>query len=123
MSWRIGYTASELISRGEVPPFVIVGIDNPGPMRSLNYLPYAPGTGAGGFRGDAARWPGGGVEQYMGRVIHEVLPMVTDKVRGRCGVGGVAWKGWGRKVCMIRAGLEAVWSSTWGESFMRYCPW
>ena len=28
---------------GQVPPFVIVGIDNPGPMRSLNYLPYAPG--------------------------------------------------------------------------------
>lgn len=29
------------------------------------------------------------MEQYMGRVIHEVLPMVTDKVRGRCGVGSV----------------------------------
>ncbi|KAG1669133.1 hypothetical protein FOA52_002644 [Chlamydomonas sp. UWO 241] len=79
VSWRIGYTASELIARGDVPPFVIVGIDNPGAMRSLNYLPYAPGSGAGGFRGDAERWPGGGVDQYMDRVIYEIMPMVTQK--------------------------------------------
>ena len=58
---------------------MIVGIDNPGPMRSLNYLPYAPGSGTGSFRGDAARWPGGGVEQYMSRLIHEIMPLVVDK--------------------------------------------
>ena len=54
-------------------------MDNPGPMRSLNYLPYAPGSGVGGFRGDAARWPGGGVEQYMHRLLKEVMPMVTEQ--------------------------------------------
>ncbi len=50
MSWRAGYQASDLVTRGELPPFLVVGIDSPGPMRSLNYLPYAPGSGAGGFR-------------------------------------------------------------------------
>jgi hypothetical protein len=43
VSWRAGYQASDLITRGELPPFLVVGIDSPGPMRSLNYLPYAPG--------------------------------------------------------------------------------
>ena len=75
----MGYTAAELISSGDIPPLVIVGMDNPGPMRSLNYLPYAPGSGVGGFRGDAARWPGGGVEQYMQRLLREVMPMVTEQ--------------------------------------------
>lgn len=33
-------------------------------------LPWAPaGTGVGGFRGDAERWPGGGCEGYMRRVV------------------------------------------------------
>ena len=96
VSWRVGYTAANLIASGDVPPFVIVGIDNPGPMRSLNYLPYAPGSGVGGFRGDAARWPGGGVEQYMQRLIQEIMPMVNDKYNlatdparwGKVGTGG-----------------------------------
>lgn len=46
-----------------------VGVDSAGPLRSLNYLPYAPGSGAGGFRGDAERWPGGGVALYMTRWV------------------------------------------------------
>ena len=29
------------------------------------------------------------MEQYMGRIIHEVLPMVTDRVRG-----SVGWEVW-----------------------------
>ncbi|KAG1672027.1 hypothetical protein FOA52_008903 [Chlamydomonas sp. UWO 241] len=79
VSWRLGFAAADLIARSEVPPFVIVGIDNHGPMRSLNYLPYEPGSGVGAFREDAARWPGGGVEKYMERVIFEVMPMVTAR--------------------------------------------
>ncbi|KAG1660566.1 hypothetical protein FOA52_005102 [Chlamydomonas sp. UWO 241] len=55
VSWRLGFAAADLIARSEVPPFVIVGIDNHGPMRSLNYLPYEPGSGVGAFREDAAR--------------------------------------------------------------------
>lgn len=56
VSWRLGYTASDLVASGQVPPFIICAVDSAGPMRSLNYLPFPPGTGAGGFRGDCERW-------------------------------------------------------------------
>ncbi|KAL6760544.1 Alpha/Beta hydrolase protein [Haematococcus lacustris] len=79
VSWRAGYQASDLIAAGELPPFLVVGIDSPGPMRSFNYLPYEPGTGSGGFRGDAERWPGGGVSAYMQRVSEEIMPLVQSR--------------------------------------------
>ncbi|EFJ50202.1 hypothetical protein VOLCADRAFT_89088 [Volvox carteri f. nagariensis] len=79
VSWRVGYTASDLITRGELPPFVVVAVDSVGAMRSLNYLPYPPGTGAGGFRGDAERWPGGGLEAYMGRLVEEIMPLIQQR--------------------------------------------
>lgn len=56
VSWRLGYTASDLVTSGQLPPFIICAVDSAGPMRSLNYLPFPPGTGAGGFRGDCERW-------------------------------------------------------------------
>ncbi|GLC43975.1 hypothetical protein PLESTB_000215900 [Pleodorina starrii] len=79
VSWRVGYTASQLVSSGELPPFVVVAVDSAGAMRSLNYLPYPPGTGAGGFRGDAERWPGGGLEAYMSRLVEEIMPLVQQR--------------------------------------------
>ena len=50
VSWRVGFTAAHLIGSGQLPPFIIAAVDSAGPMRSLNYLPYTPGTGQGGFR-------------------------------------------------------------------------
>jgi hypothetical protein len=32
-----------------LPPFVIVGMDHAGPMRSYEYTPYKPGTAIGGL--------------------------------------------------------------------------
>lgn len=49
-SWRVAQTAAELIQTGRLPPFMVVGLDHAGPLRSLEYTPYAPGTGPGGFR-------------------------------------------------------------------------
>ncbi|GIL79183.1 hypothetical protein Vretimale_16716 [Volvox reticuliferus] len=79
VSWRVGYTASDLVTRGELPPFVVVAVDSAGAMRSLNYLPYPPGKGAGGFRGDAERWPGGGLEAYMTRLVEEIMPLIQQR--------------------------------------------
>ena len=79
VSWRAADTASELIRSGRLPPFVIVAIDSVGAMRSLNYLPYVPGTGVGGFRGDCERWPGGGLAAYMTRVTEEIMPLAQAK--------------------------------------------
>lgn len=47
VAWNVGHCAAGLISRGEVPPFVVVAVDSAGPMRSLNYLPYKPGVATG----------------------------------------------------------------------------
>ena len=67
-SWRAAETAASLINSGTLPPFIIVGMDHSGASRSLDYTPYRPGTGPGGFRKDAADWPGGGVDAYLEKV-------------------------------------------------------
>jgi hypothetical protein len=35
------------MSTGALPPFVIVGVDHPGPARPFEYTPYKPGKGPG----------------------------------------------------------------------------
>lgn len=82
----------------QLPPFIVVGIDAAGAFRSLNYLPWPPGSGAGGFRPDCARWPGGGVEGYLRRVISDVAPLAQARfgasaLRERCVFGGASFAG------------------------------
>lgn len=43
------------------------------------------GTGQGGFRGDAERWPGGGCDAYLRRLQQELMPLV--QVGGRTCTG------------------------------------
>ena len=77
-SWRAGLTASDLITSGRLPPFIIAGLDNSGALRSYDYLPYKPGTGVGGFRAEAAAWPGGGVDAFADSLVAQVLPLVRS---------------------------------------------
>jgi hypothetical protein len=49
-SWQAGEVAAAAITAGQLPPFVIVGIDHAGSQRSWDYTPYVPGTGPGDFR-------------------------------------------------------------------------
>ena len=79
VSWRAADAVSGLMAAGQLRPIVLVGIDGAGANRSWNYLPWPPGTGAGGFRGDCARWPGGGVDAYVDRVITEYMPFVERR--------------------------------------------
>ncbi len=57
----------------------------PAPQRHQQPAPPLPpsrfctGTGAGGFRGDCERWPGGGVSDYMKRVTEEIVPLVQQR--------------------------------------------
>jgi predicted alpha/beta superfamily hydrolase len=98
--WRAAETAAGLIERGDLPPFIIVGIDAVGAFRSLNYLPFPPGSGVGGFRPDCARWPGGKVDDYLARVAADILPLAERefgasaarerRVFGGSSFGGVA---------------------------------
>jgi len=82
VSWAAGYTAAALIREKKLPPFIIVGIDSPGPFRSQCYLPFPPGIGINDHRPDAERWPGGDVEAYMDRIVHELLPLVHENWGG-----------------------------------------
>lgn len=92
-AWNVGYCAEGLIRHGVLPPFVVAAVDSAGPMRSLNYLPYKPGTGLGGFRGDAERWPGGGCEGYMRRVVQELMPLVQQEFNTATDPAKVAFGG------------------------------
>jgi hypothetical protein len=49
-SWCAADAAAQLIGSGQLPPFVIVGVDHAGAQRSYEYTPCKPGTGPGGFR-------------------------------------------------------------------------
>ncbi|KAF6258831.1 Alpha/Beta hydrolase protein [Scenedesmus sp. NREL 46B-D3] len=99
-SWGAAGAAAQLIAAGKLPPFVVVGIDHAGPLRSLEYTPCTPGSGPRGFRSDASDWPGGGIGAYLGRVRDEVLPWVSahypvstdpqDRVFGGSSFGGIA---------------------------------
>lgn len=50
-SWRAAETAAAAIAAGELPPFLVAGIDHAGVNRSLEFLPYKPGSGPGGMGG------------------------------------------------------------------------
>lgn len=96
VSWRAADAAAGLIACGAVKPFIIVGIDGSGVFRSLNYLPYPPGVGAlGGFREECARWPGGGADAYVRRVLDDYVPLVESEF---------AWC-----ACYCAAGAGGMW--------------
>jgi len=107
VSWGAGVTAARLIEEGHLPPFILVGIDAPGAFRSQCYLPYPPGSGEGNFRPDSARWPGGNVDSYMDRVVHEITPLVAQHYGGsmrseRLCFGGGSFGG----ICAIYAAMK-----------------
>jgi enterochelin esterase-like enzyme len=96
--WRAAHAASAAISRGEVAPLAIIGIDHAGPLRSLDFLPCAPGVGVGGMRAEAAEWPGGGVEPYLDAVADVILPAVRRRFSltadpARTALGGSSFGG------------------------------
>ena len=127
--WNAAGAAAGLIGSGALPPFLLVGIDGAGAFRSLNYLPYPPGSGVpvdgmpGGFRGDCARWPGGGVDAYIERVVEDYMPLVgrhfpitTDRSRlvfGGASFGGVAALHMARKAPHAFGGILCESPSLW----------
>ena len=71
-------TASDMVSKGTLPPFIIVGIDHAGTQGSYEYTPCKPGTGPANFRKDAKEWPGGGVDEYLERLVKEIIPFMES---------------------------------------------
>lgn len=71
MEWRLDETMTELIGSGEVPPMIVIGIDNAGGDRSWEY--NASYTTFGN------RKPYG--EKYVAMLVDELMPEVEKRYR------------------------------------------
>lgn len=91
MEWGADEAVSELTAAGALDPMLVVGLDNSGLTRALDYLPVDPGARRPEMRG-------GGLERYMRHVVEEVIPEVESRysvvrsAEGR-GLGGSSFGG------------------------------
>jgi predicted alpha/beta superfamily hydrolase len=74
MEWGVDEAAARLIGEGQIPPIVVVGIDNAGRARAREYLPY-PDT----FLSPPEPDPQG--RRYGEFLALEVLPFVESRFR------------------------------------------
>lgn len=71
--WGAAGTAAHLIEAGCIPRVILIGIDHRYEKRSYDYLPVGPG-GWAGMRGEMELGSGGGLADYLDRVVGELLP-------------------------------------------------
>jgi predicted alpha/beta superfamily hydrolase len=86
--WGADEAATALIGSGEIPPIVIVGIDNAGDDRAVEYNPSGMEVRGAVARGD----------RYLSFVVDELMPMVEQRYRVREGaehaaIGGSSFGG------------------------------
>ncbi len=95
MEWRIDETMTGLIASGEVPPLIVVGIDNAGADRSWEY--NASYTTFGD------RKPYG--EKYVAMLVDELIPEIERRYRVRTGPEHTALGGssFGGNITMLAA--------------------
>jgi len=84
VKWAVDETADRLIRQEEIPPLIIVGIDNAQNDRMKEFLPYRS------FNPPVLRPQG---KRYPEFLTHEVMPFVCEKYRvargaGNTGLGG-----------------------------------
>lgn len=93
--WRIDETLTELIGSGEVPPMIVVGIDNAGAMRSWEYNASYTTFGE--------RQPYG--EKYVSMLVDELMPEIAERYRVRSGPANTALGGssFGGNITMLAA--------------------
>lgn len=68
--WQLHRTAEDLVARGEISPLIIVGINNTGEARMLEYTH----VGENGRRGGLAR-------QYGQAIVEELKPLIDREYR------------------------------------------
>jgi predicted alpha/beta superfamily hydrolase len=76
VDWGVGRTAELLIRNGKIPPLILVGIDNTGPERIREYLPYRS------FSPPILRPRG---KRYPDFLIDEVIPFIRERYRTAAG--------------------------------------
>jgi predicted alpha/beta superfamily hydrolase len=72
IDWEVGKTAARLIGEGQVPPLMVVGIDNAGKDRAKEYLPYRS------MHPPVLRPQGKGYPDFL---LNEVMPFVYQRYR------------------------------------------
>lgn len=70
-------------------------------MPNHDALPHLPG----GFRQDAAEWPGGEVAAYMDRVVNEIMPWIAQSYGTSTNPEHIAFGG------SSFGGICALWAS------------
>jgi predicted alpha/beta superfamily hydrolase len=83
--WGVDEAATRLIEAGEIPPMIIVGIDNAGAARGDEYLPRS----AGSRRPDM----GGRADDYLRMIADEIMPLVNRNYRTLSGPEHTAFGG------------------------------
>lgn len=89
--WEIDETVDRLVRDKSLPPIIVVGIDNAGEKRSLEYLPYKDFVG----QPDMAEPYGKRLPDF---VVKEVMPLVDGQYRtlkghDNTGIGGSSYGG------------------------------
>ena len=72
IDWEVGKTAARLIGEGQVPPMIVVGIDNARKDRAKEYLPYRS------MHPPVLRPQG---KRYPDFLLNEVMPFVYQRYR------------------------------------------
>src|SRR5207302_465729 len=72
--WRVDETVHQLVANGTIPPMIVVGVDDAGPIaRSHEYLPYPDTSNA---RRDPNYDPNPQGKRYPDFMIREVMPFI-----------------------------------------------
>jgi predicted alpha/beta superfamily hydrolase len=78
VEWGFDETAAALIEAGEIPPLVIVGIDNAGPARSREYNAPSADLGRLGAGGSSVEAIG---DRYLDMLTRELMPRIEEAYR------------------------------------------
>ena len=82
LEWEVDETVERLTRESRIPPFIVVGIDNPGKrLRPREYLPYEDI-----FLHPPEPFPEG--TKYPDFIVDEVIPFINERYRTRPGPGG-----------------------------------
>ena len=89
--WGLDEITAQMTSAGEMPPFIVVGVDHAAAQRAFEYLPYKDYVGSPDMAEPAGKL-------FPDFLVREVMPLVNDKYRTltgapNTGIGGSSYGG------------------------------
>jgi predicted alpha/beta superfamily hydrolase len=102
--WQVDETCDRLILAGEIPPLLVIGIDNAGAGRIREYTPWP----------DAARGDGGGADTYLTAIRDVLIPEVNRRFRTRTGPSNT-WTAGSSLGGLVSAYAGFAYDSTFGR--------